>query len=138
MQDQDALASGARSFIQGLRQIRTQGNNDFYKLFRAPPPRGVDLVERCARVVEEGCSGCQKPGCPRCTIAAELRFAGDRIRRERNAELAEFDFDDEDLEALVDKLVSWLCKDHVAFGVALAREWYGRQNFMKSTTRNEA
>lgn len=138
MQDKDALALCAREFIQGLVLTAAQSGKDIFKNFQPPRHQGVCLVERCARAIETLCGGCQKPGCHRCMIAAELRSAEDRINGEREAELAELDFEDKDLEDLVDKVVEGLCKDHVAFGFALAGQWYSRQNFLSFPTRNDA
>jgi hypothetical protein len=138
MQDKDELALRACDFIQGLILTATQSSKDNFKHFQPPRRRGVCLVERCARAVEALCGGCQKPGCPRCMIAAELRSAEDRINGEREEELAELGFDDKDLEELVDKVVGGLCKDHVAFGSALAGQWYRRQNFLSFPTSPDA
>jgi hypothetical protein len=138
MQDKDELGRRARDFIQGLLLTASQSSKDSFKDFQPPRRRGVCLVERCARTVEALCGGCQESGCPRCMIAAELRSAEDRIHGEREAELAELGFDDKDLEELIDKVVGGLCKDHAAFGAALAGQWYSRQNFLSFPTNTDA
>jgi hypothetical protein len=138
MQDKDELALRARDFIQGLLLTAAQNVKDNFKNFQPPRRRGVGLVERCARAVEVLCGGCQKSGCPRCTIAGELRFAEDRIHGEREAELAELGLDDKDFEELIDKVVGGLCKDHAPFGAALVGQWYSRQNFLSFPMNPEA
>lgn len=124
MHDKDQLSRVARDVIQGM--VSTMHSKDGRKNFQPPRRRGVCIVERCARTVEASCGSCQKPGCQRCAIAAELRSAEDRINAERDAELAELGLDDQDLEAVIDKMVENLCKDHVAFGTVLAGQWYSR------------
>jgi hypothetical protein len=138
MQDKEALALSARDFIQGLILTAAQSSKDIFKSFQPSRRRGICLVERCARVIEVLCGGCQKPDCHRCTISAELRAAEDRINGEREVELAELGFDDKDLEERVDKVVWGLCKEHVAFGSALAGQWYSRQNFLSYPTSRDA
>ena len=138
MQDNDALGRCARDFIQGMVLTAAQSSKGSFKSFQPSRRRGVCCVERCARVVEALCGGCQDPGCHRCMIAAELRAAEGRINSEREAELAELGLDDKDLEELVDKVVGGLCEDHGAFGPALAGQWYRRQSFLSFPTNPAA
>lgn len=138
MQDKDTLSRGARDFVQGLILTAAQSTQGTFKNFQPSRRRGVCIVERCARSIEEPCRSCQEDGCFRCRLAAELRSSKDRINAARDAELAELGFDDTDLEELVDKVVGGLCTEHVAFGPVLVDQWYGRQNFLRSPTSNEA
>ncbi len=131
MSDKDVLARVARDFIQGM-MLGRQESQDSLKNFQ-PPRRGTCIVERCARTIEAACESCQEPSCQRCAIAAELRAAEKRINADRDAELMAL-ADDTDLEALVDKMAESLCVDHVAFGPALAGQWYGRRGFLVSST----
>lgn len=138
MQDKDALTLRARDFVQGLILTAAQSTQGAFKNFQLSRRRGVCVVERCARSIEGLCGGCQEDGCHRCMLAAELRSSKDQISAARDAELAGLGFDDTDLEELVDKVVSGLCEEHVAFGPALMGQWYGRQTFLSSSTSNEA
>lgn len=138
MQDKDELALRARDFIQGLILTAAQSNKESFKAFK-PRRRGIGLVERCARDVETSCRGCQESGCQRCVIATELRAAEDRLEGEREAELAELGFDDQDLEEMIDKVVGGLCKAHAPFGSALALQWYSsRLSFSSLPTSHDA
>jgi len=127
MNDRSALALVARDLVQGMVE-GLRSSKDSLKSLQLPS-RGTRIVERCARTVEAPCRGCQKPDCPRCAIAAELRAAESRINAERDAEL-----DDSDIEVVVDKLVADLCADHAAFGPALAGQWYGRGGVLGAST----
>ncbi len=141
LQDKDECARAAHDFIQGMILTAgqsTQSHRDVFKGFQPLRRRGVGLVERCARVIEASCGGCLEDGCPRCMIAAELRSAEDRLHDEREAELAGLGADDEVLEELIDKIVGGLCKEHSAFGSALAGQWYNRQNFLSPPTSHDA
>lgn len=126
MDDKDMLAATAREVLQGMISTRV-GLKDFKR-----PRRGTCIVERCARTVEAPCGSCQKAGCQRCAIAAELRAAEDRINTDRDDELAELGLDDEDLEAFIDKLVENLCDAHAPFGYALSSQWYSRRSFLNA------
>jgi hypothetical protein len=125
MNDKEALSRAAQELIQGMISGLHDSKDSLKNL--QLPRRGTCVVERCARIVEESCGGCRESACVRCTIAAELRAAQDRINVERDAELG-----DDDLEAAVDKLVESLCEKHAAFGSALAGQWYGRRAFLGS------
>jgi len=125
MNDKEALARAAQELIQGMISGLHESKEGLKGL--QLPRRGTPVVERCARIVEEPCGGCQESACTRCTIAVELRAAEDRIYRERDAELS-----DDDLEAAVDKIIESLCEKHGAFGSALAGHWYSRRTFLAS------
>lgn len=127
MTDETELRRVAHEVIQGMILGLSSSKASLKDL--QLPHRGTRVVERCARTVEAPCRGCQKPDCPRCAIAAELRAAESRINAERDAEL-----DDSDIEVVVDKLVADLCADHAAFGPALAGQWYGRGGVLGAST----
>jgi hypothetical protein len=136
MEDKQAVMKAVRDFIEGLIVMADRSDKDFIKSFKPSRRRGVCSVERCALAIESPCGSCQAFGCQRCLIAAELRAAKARIHDEREAELADLGFDNEDLEELIDKVVGGICPDHAAFGSELAGQWYNRQNF--SQTRYDA
>ena len=131
MNDKDVLAYVARDLIQGM--VSTMNDKGSLKNFQRPR-RGTCIVERCARAVEDLCGRCQKADCSRCVIAAELRAAEGRINADRDAELAELGIDDEDVEAVIDKMVENICADHAPFGSALASQWYSRRSFLNAAS----
>jgi hypothetical protein len=132
LDNKDECSRFARQTIQGLRLSLSKSCS---KSFGPPPSRqGTSIVERCARAVELPCNGCQRSDCLRCTIAAELRAAEERIHAERDAEIAELPLTSADLETLVDKIVGNLCVEHATFGSALTEQWYNRRSFLDATT----
>jgi hypothetical protein len=120
-QDPRALAVVAHDFLKGL--VDTAKNKTFAGL--NPKPRGVCIVERCAREIEATCKGCHVPDCVRCACAAELRAAEDRIHAERDAELKELDVEDHEIDILIDRIVEGVCEQHRPFGLMLVNQWYG-------------
>ena len=129
--DPIALAQAARGLIQGLA-TSLHNNTAVLKSFQPIRRRGTSLVERCARHVEEPCGRCGTKECARCAIAVELRAAEDRLNDERDAELAQLELADEDIERVLDKIVGGLCEQHNTFGPVLLREWYALRSLAPS------
>jgi hypothetical protein len=122
MYDDDALASVARDVIEGL--LVPSRNGTFRGL--KPARRGTCVVERCAQFIEEACHKCQNADCSRCTIAADLRSAQERINAERDAEIDSLGLSDQDLEGVVVKIAEGLCADHARFGSVLLEQWHAQ------------
>lgn len=127
MNDKETLTLAAQELIQGMIAGLRESKQNLKDL--GLPRRGTSVVERCSRIVEEPCGGCKEEACVRCTIAAELRAAQGRIDAERDAELG-----DADLEDAVDRLVEGLCEKHMAFGSALAGQWYSRRALLSTSS----
>lgn len=129
LRDTAGLANG---MIQGL--LLPMGSKGILDNFK-PQRRGTCLVERCAQTVEAACMGCRKAGCPRCSIAAELRAAEARLEAERDAEIVELGVD---IEGLIDAIIKQFCTAHVALGKELAGQWYVRRSFQVSAAADGA
>lgn len=127
MHDQGTLVTTARQIIQGMTSA--MGDSSLRNLNLRPWP-GVNIVERCAQLIEAPCSACHQSDCHRCEIAAELRTAEDRISRERDEEIEVLSLDDNMLEEILEKMVETLCVTHAAFKAVLMGEWHGRRSFL--------
>lgn len=135
LHDKDVRMQVARDLISGMTSgLQKPGIcGSMQKLGKRPPRRGTCIVERCALEIEISCGRCGKIDCLRCSIAAELRAAEDRINTERDAELDAMGIDENDLELAISNILDNLCATHTLFGSALAEQWYGRQNFAEPT-----
>ncbi len=129
LRDTAGLANG---MIQGLLlPMSSKGVLENFK----PQRRGTCLVERCAQTVEAACGSCREAGCPRCSIAAELRAAEARLNAERDTEISELGVD---IEGLLNDMITQFCTVHVALGRELAGQWYGRRSFQVSAAADGA